>query len=276
MAATQTNVVPTNDPQEDYVLAQKVRVLYVQAPASNLTVFAISVLMFLVLHNRLDPVLLGAWAALMWVAATFRLFLWYRRKHHDEAASNRTWLRLYTIGSASVGISWSLIYLFLHSLADVVVVAALLMLIFGVLSSSVAILSAHLPAFFFYSVPQVVVLGGSLLSQRDYSLVLLTIALVAYLIMLILFARNANHQFLETEHLGDKNRKLVEKLNEEVAQREQVIDERTAALSGSNAKLEREVSERKLAENNAKVQFGLLRAVLDATPDLILQGLPRR
>lgn len=257
--------------QESYLLAQKVRALYVHAPTSNLTVLAISVLCFFMLRNRLDPELLGGWTALMCTAATFRLLLWYRHKRRSEATTDRRWLRYYTIGSAIVGISWSLVYLFLHSLDDVVVVVvvALLMLIFGVLSSSVAILSVHLPAFFFYVAPQVCVLGGTLLSQRDHALGLLTIALAAYLAMLISIARNANCQFLETMRLADKNRMLVEKLNGEVAQRQHVIDERTEALSNSNTKLEREVSERKLAENNAKVQYGLLRAVLDATPDLI-------
>ena len=256
-------------PQEDYVLAQKVRVLYLQAPTSNLTVVAISILFFFVLRDRVDANLLGAWAGLMCAAAAFRLFLWYRHRYHSEATSNRYWLRHYTIGSVIVGVSWSLIYLFMRDLDDMVVVAALFMLIFGVLSAAVAVLSAHLPAFFGYVLPQVVVISGSMLSQRDFSTGLLTVAIGAYLLMLTLFARNSNRQLLETVRLAYKNQKLVEELHGEITQREQVIDERTRELSSSNTKLEREVSERKLAEKNAKIQYSLLRAVLDATPDLI-------
>ena len=255
--------------QTTYLVSEQVRALYMQAPISNLIVFGISLLYFFILYDRLSANLMIAWVSLMWMTAAYRLFLWLSHHRQPQAKSDATWLRRYTLGSVYVGLSWSLIFLHLSDLSDLMVVVALLMLLFGVLSASVAILSVYMPAFIGYTYPQIFVLGGTLIASQIASAYLLNLALFIYMIMLTLFARNANKQFNAHVLLASENRDLVTQLNAEIEQREDVIQKRTEELSLANEELEKEVGERKKAEDFAKVQYGLLRCVLDSTPDLI-------
>lgn len=245
-----------------FLTDQKVEALYMQAPISNATVFVISSLFYFALQGHLDPGLLGLWVLLMWSAAGYRLVLWQVHRRRAETKSSDFWLRHYTLGSVLVGGSWSAIHLFLQNMQDVIAVVALFMLLFGVLSSSVAILSVHIPAFVGYTAPQVLVAAGTLVGHGDASLTLLALALLLYLLMLLLFARNAFRQFKSTLQLASENQVLATQLDSENREREVVIRERTAEL-------EREVGEREAAEQRAKMQFGILRSVLDSTPDLI-------
>jgi diguanylate cyclase (GGDEF)-like protein/PAS domain S-box-containing protein len=268
-AVTQPRNAEGSPVHADYLRAEKVRILYLQAPVSNLTTFAVSLLFFFLLRDRLDPTYLGYWTAGMWVVAGSRLVLWWRHRKDPAARTTKQWLRDYTLACGLVGVAWGLIYLFLQSLDDIVVVVALFMLIFGVLSSSVAILSAHMPAFVLYTSPQVLILAGTIVSQGDSSLNLLSIALLAYLVMLTLFARNANRLFIDNAVLAVRNEGLITDLNDEIGRRESIIEQRTEDLTSANDDLSREVGERQRAERQANLQYSLLRSVLDATPDLI-------
>ena len=252
-----------------YLVSEKVRALYMQAPISNLMVFGISTLFYLIFYQRIPTMPLVGWVALMWIAGAYRLLLWYRYHNTAQRLPDEIWLRRYTAGSLLVGVAWSLVSITLIDMQDIFSVIALLMLVFGVLSASVAILSVHMPAFMAYTYPQILMLGCALINQQITSAYLINVGLLVYLVMLTLFARNANKQFNSHVLLATQNRDLVTQLNAEVAHREDVIKARTEELSRTNVELAREVSERKNAEDDAKLQYGLLRSVLDATPDLI-------
>jgi diguanylate cyclase (GGDEF)-like protein/PAS domain S-box-containing protein len=259
----------TVNEQRSYLVAEQVRAIYMQAPISNLTVFGISALYCLIFRDRLPSLPLGLWVLLMWTTSAYRLFLWYSHRRKANTVPDEIWLRRYTLGSVLVGVAWSMVVITLHDLSDLFAVVAIFMLIFGVLSSSVAILSVHLPAFIGYTYPQVLMLGGMLIHHQMTSAYLINLALIVYLLMLTLFARNANKQFNAHVMLATQNRELVGQLNTEIERREEVINERTVELSRTNQELGKEVAERKKAEDLAKLQYSLLSSVLDSTPDLI-------
>ena len=259
----------TSEKQAQFILAERVRALYLQAPTSNLTVFGICTLLFFILRGRLDVDLLGAWTLLMYGVAAYRLFLWWRHRQSRGNLSDRVWLNRYSLGSIVMGVCWSLIYLFLITTDDIVVYSVLWMLMFAVISSAVAILSVHLPAFIGYTYPQALALVGSMSSQNFPAFPALSLGVGVFLMMLTLFARNTNKQFMAQVNLVNENQGLVLQLNTEIAQREHVIEEQTEELRQSNRNLEGEILERKKAEDTTKIQYGLLRSVLDSTPDLI-------
>ncbi|NEX22583.1 EAL domain-containing protein [Thiorhodococcus mannitoliphagus] len=255
------------------LVAEQVRALYLQAPISNLTVCAVSLLYFFALRSRLDADLLLAWTGLMWGAAGYRLSLWHRYRRQGFTAPASLWLRRYTLASLWIGGAWSLIVLFLADMSDHIVVAALSMLVFGVTSSAVAILSMHLPSFLVYVYPQILVLGAMLLSQQVAGLTILTVALCGYLLMLTLLARNAHRLFASHVYLANENQDLVTRLNAENARRETVIQERTRALSETNLALKAEIAERKKAEESLRQQERSLRRLAHHDP---LTALPNR
>ena len=216
---------------------------------------------------------LGAWTLLMYVAASYRLVLWHLHRRNPAQRSAAIWLRQYTAGCFFAGIAWGSIQLLALTTEDVIALAFLLMLLFGVMSSAVPILSPHLPAYFFYTVPQVAMLGIALFQQQELALLPVAGALVIYMIMLSLFARNAHGLFIARERLSIEKQALVDRLHEENRQREAIIQERTSALQASNEELGREVQVRLEAEEALKEQKQSLQRM--AHHDA-LTGLPNR
>jgi len=218
---------------QEYMQEEKRRALFVQAPISNATVVVISGLYLYILWDHLPQNRLIAWAALMWSAALFRLLLWYLQKQLNSRSTSY-WTKTYTLASTWLGCCWSLIYLFLFSLDNLVVTVALLMLLFGVVSSAVVILSVHLPAFIGYSYPQILVFLVTLLYQQNLTYNLMALGLLMYLVMLTLFARNSFRLFRDWVELSARNRELVANLNTEMDQREKIIEARTFELREEN------------------------------------------
>ncbi|EXJ16085.1 putative bifunctional diguanylate cyclase/phosphodiesterase [Imhoffiella purpurea] len=257
----------------EFLAHEQMRALYLQAPISNLTVLAISALYFFVLHSRLETSPLLGWTLTMWSVAGYRLWLWSRWKQHAAEASPSAWLRRYRNASLAVGCSWSLVLLMLGDMEDQVVVASLFMLVLGVTSSAVAILSSHLPSFVLYVYPQLFMMALILMTKEPHELRWLALAICIYALMLTLFARNADRLFRDHVHLGTWNQELVARLNAENLRREEVIRERTEALTATNASLQAEIMEREKAETALREQGRSLRHLADHDP---LTGLPNR
>lgn len=253
--------------------AEQARAIYSNAPISNLAILCASLLFFFLLRQHLQPDLLLAWTAIMWCTAGYRLSLWYRRHQQSSAASPETWLRRYAIASLLVGIAWSLVCLFLADMSNPIVVASLFMLIFGVNSSAVAILSVHTPTFAGYVYPQILVMTGIFISHSTPEIRLLVIVWCLYPAVLTLFARNANALFIAQTRLVRENQALVDQLNAENARREAIIQSRTSALSRANSALEQEIAERKKVEEALRQQQHSLQHLAHHDP---LTGLPNR
>ncbi len=243
------------------VLAEEqVRILYMQAPASNATVFTISLLFFFLLHSRIESELINYWVLALWFSAAIRLTLWYLRKTNPSRWPAESWLRYYLIVSGLVGLSWSLVYPLILMGGDPLVSLALTMLLFGVLGSSVVILHIHFPVFVIYTYPQVLILVFTLLSYQDQTHTLLALALSVYMVMTTLFTRNINRSALNTIVLQMQNAGLVDELSQEVNQREALVEQRTGELQEKNAQLIREIGERERAESafrESEERFGL-------------------
>ncbi|NOR87021.1 MAG: EAL domain-containing protein [Bacteroidales bacterium] len=246
----------------DYILEKQVEAIYIEAPVANLTIFFISTLFVFILSGHVDINYLISWSVIINTSAIYRLFLWYKHRSVSGRIDARYWLHHYTIASLFVGISWSLVYLFLFQTNELVIIIALFMLIFGILSAAVAILSIYLPLFIVYTYPQIIAMSFVVISFDNTPMYFLTISLYTYLIMLTLFSRNTGRQFLAQVTLAYENKELV-------SQREKVISERTEELGQTNDSLKKEVAIREQAENKQQIQYNLLRSVLDATPDLI-------
>ena len=261
------------DQQDSFLIAEQTRALYVQAPISNLTVFVVTSIYFLVLRSHVEPSHLLLWALTMWGTAGYRLALWHRYRTLKSEAPTLVWLRRYRDASFAVGCAWSLGLLFLSDTSDQVVAASLFMLVFGVTSSAVAILSMHLQSFLLYVTPQLLSFGLLLLSQGVPELSWLVGAVGVYGLMLALAARNASRLFRQHVYLATQNQSLVGQLNAENQRREEVIRERTQRLSQTNETLEAEVLERKKAEAALRAQEHSLRRMASHDP---LTDLPNR
>ncbi len=209
--------------------------LYLHATVSNITVICIaSLYFFFLLQAYTEPLSHFAWPSLMFMTAGYRLLLCYRRKQTPNQYTAKQWTKYYTISSGFVGLGWGSIFFFPYINHDVTLYFGLLMVVFGVTASAVLVLSAFLRAFFVYTFPIIVGFIISLYQLDVESYYLFIFIIIVYYTMLSIFARAANQQFLKSIALTSHNQELIEKLREEVEQRESLIKARTEQLEQSN------------------------------------------
>jgi len=145
------------------------------------------------------------------------------------------------------------------------------MLVFGVISSAVPILSVYLPAFILYTYPQGLVFSITLLRFENKAYHLLAFAVGVYLIMTTLFTRYTNRSILQSIKLQEQNAILIKDLNNEINQRETLIAQRTLELKEKNHDLMTEIKVREGAEERLQQANADLDATLRAIPDLIFE-----
>jgi diguanylate cyclase (GGDEF)-like protein/PAS domain S-box-containing protein len=237
------------DATKALIAEEQARILYQQAPISNVTVYAIAILFYFILKLNIESSIVEVWVLALFVTASFRLSLWFMRKWKPTQLTAIQWRRAYLFGCLFVGVAWSLIVPYIHITDNHTIVIGLSMLLFGVIASAVVIFSVYLPAFLVYVYPQLFTLIGTLLAYGDTEHNMLAIAAVVYLIMTTIFTRNVNHNVLENIRLQVQNSQLIADLGQEIENRETIIDLRTLELQEKNSDLSKEISERKLAES---------------------------
>ena len=248
---------------------EKEQHLFVQAPVSNITIIALSLIGLLLMFGRVNTNFLILWFSSMLVMTGIRLAIWFRHRQKRDQFTPEKWINIYTVVTGVLGLGWSSLYIFGLGNADPVVLFTLYMAFFGVLSAAASVLSIHMPIFLVYTYPQTLAFFIVVVIEHFQANVFISCIVLVYMIMLTFFARNANRRFVQSVHLKNENSGLIDDLSQEVEQREFLIDKRTSELVKSNNSLETEIYERKSAQAETGFQVALLNSVLNSTPDLI-------
>ena len=246
---SKVNKSEQSDRIKKLIAEEQTRILFQQAPISNATVYAVATLFYFILIPHIDSGIVEIWVVSLFATATFRLALWLLRQREPQKMSTTQWQRAYLTGCLMVGVAWSLIVPHIYLTENLTIAIGLSMLLFGIVSSAVVILSCYLPAFVVYVYPQLFTLIATLLFYGDFTHNILAIATFAYLVMTTLFTRNVHRNLVENISLEVQNKQLIDELSEEVRNRETTINLRTSELQEKNSALSKEISERELAES---------------------------
>ncbi|MET0055113.1 MAG: hypothetical protein ABW108_09900, partial [Candidatus Thiodiazotropha sp. 6PLUC10] len=111
------------------IAEEQTRILYQQAPISNITVYSVSILFYFILKPHIESSIVDIWVAALFVTASFRLALWFIRKRNPQKFTIEQWQRSYLIGCLLVGVAWSLIVPYIALAENLTVAIGLCMLL---------------------------------------------------------------------------------------------------------------------------------------------------
>jgi len=216
---------------EQRLLGERLKILYMQAPISNVVVAIIGVLFFALLRDTLGVAQTTAWTVLLVCLAAARTSVWWRYARRPESHSSQYWLNSYVLFTALLGLAWSLAYLLLPQDPQVWVVSVMFLLYFSLIVSAYAILSIDLPAFVLYTLPSAITFTYTLLRQDVAWFPGMFITAPVFYAMLLLVAINTHRQMIKTIRLELSNARLIDRLKQEVSQRDHLVAEQTDELA---------------------------------------------
>ncbi len=223
---------------------QQADLLYEQSPFVNGVIIVVATLLTWFFMERVDHVVLMTWTMAIILVALLRISLWYWRTKRLHQTKAYNWIKRHVLLTGVMGIVWGSASIFYFLVDDAQVNTLLYVLVCGITTAGVPVLAAWFPAYLAYTLPQVSMLVSVTFYQAYYqpetqalSYFLIFTLLIYYTLLISLARRSHNHIQSELE-LKENNNKLVDKLNNEVLLREQLIDARTHELKKANKTLE--------------------------------------
>ncbi len=253
-----------DDINAERVKRRQVQLLYDNSLSANIAVIVAAVLFAIILRN--SPLLkwMELWTIGMVVFACLRLLLWWRYRQSYASADTDTWARRYVISTLLLGIGWSALGVFVWLTDDIMTQGMVIILLLGAVSASASVLSSLMPAFYAYVFPMGVSGTLAFIFHGNSTAFLAGIGIPVYILMILRTGKNANRNLTRFLHLQYENQSLIEQLSAEVVQRqdaqnalkehsdqlEKLVQERTSQLVRINRSLEKEITERRRAEEN--------------------------
>lgn len=257
-----------NNNFESELVQEKERILFMHAPVANTTIMIMAFVVFFVFNNRVDFLYLSLWVLFVLLSVGLRMFIWIAHRFKHEMQSTQQWIFIYSTFTGLLGLVFGLCYLFSFQNQDFVVNFSLSMFFFGIISAAGYVLSCHMPIFIVYTYPPAMIFAGAQIAHQTLSHTLIGLSILLYMVMLTLFTRIANRQFLTKVRLQFDNEKLIVNLNHEVDQRELIIRQRTGELVKSNIELKR--TEEQLKRNEISLHHLAHHDTLTELPNRLL------
>ncbi|MDT8311840.1 MAG: GGDEF domain-containing protein, partial [Methylophaga sp.] len=105
--------------EDKTIIKQQARLLYQQAPYSNLTVMSVSCLFALLFWHHEQGHLLAIWSLVISLFSCVRLIVWWQFNLQPERFNARQWLKIYTVLTLLVGIAWGSTSMFYFLIDDI-------------------------------------------------------------------------------------------------------------------------------------------------------------
>lgn len=231
--------------EQEKIIGHQAELLYQQTLYANIAIIFTAVALYWLFLDHVSAHILKAWSFTICTMALLRIALWYYHLTCSQTASARTWIRRHVFLTFLMGVTWGGTSVFYFLIDDIQINTLFYVLICGVTTAGVPVLSAWFPAYLAYTLPQVAALSIVTL-HKGYTGVdtealsyFLMIALSSYYAMLLSLARRSFKNIVSELKLKYKNDALVSELNREVQEREGLIAERTRELTVVNQQLKK-------------------------------------
>ena len=243
--------------------------LFRTAFSANLTVFAGTVLLASYYYHDTGEMLV-LWTFLMALMVTIRILMaqafFTDQGNRFARITVKRWIDGYSLASLATGSAWASLIFFIPDNASTVGISAAYIAMFAVMAASVTALPVVLQAYYAYIVPMFLASFLFPLTSNVPGHYYFSIASVLYFTFIIATGRMINRRYLESFNLMLENEALIDKLQDEIIQKElaqkklmnnqeqleHTVETRTRELSTINEALVNEINERRRIESNLK------------------------
>ncbi len=200
---------------EASLLAEQVKLLYVNGKSASIAVAGISVLVVGVLRGVTPTPILASWLGFMFMAAAARFLLTrvYDQSSPDSSES-RKWVTRYLFATAAVGIGWALAAILLIPHLSIEYQLFVAVIIAGVMSAGVPFLSSVLPVTYVYILPAPIALVSQFLLQENSSYNWFAAIFAVYTALMVWIARKTHVSITTSLSLRFENADLIDRLKE--------------------------------------------------------------
>lgn len=245
--------------------------LFRTAKSANMTVIAGTVMVGAFFYREIG-VPLTFWIISMLLLASARIltskYYFLDQRNSFKKFSQDKWRRTYAILSLLTGTIWGLVLFLLSPDTNPVMMSMLYIILAAVMAGSITVLTVVFSAFYLYVTPiflSIFIFSLSVTITAQQAL-FLSIASVIYYAFIIASGQLIHKRFIQNFTLHAENDELIEKLHDEIIQKElaqnklienqqqleETVELRTKELSEANKSLVDEVNERRRIESNLK------------------------
>ncbi|MCB1857540.1 MAG: diguanylate cyclase [Gammaproteobacteria bacterium] len=248
------------------ILEEQVRLIYENAFPANLTVIGVALGFAFIAFEKVDQQALLVWCASIILAAGIRIYLCFQYRAESDSRTPKQWASIYILATFMVGVAWAGMVQFLFFSDDFLIRSTVMMIIFSLAAFSVPVLSSLMPAILVYFLPPTVTLFFAYVFDDIDGSGLFALSTLLLTLLIVMLARHSNHTIMTWLRVQQQNDLLISQLNDEIDQRkaaqfqlerhgeelEELVRKRTKQLIETNKDLEKEIADRKRAEENLK------------------------
>ncbi len=220
-----------------FIVSEKTRYLYGASLPSSIAQLIVAWFFYDFYEPFLSSSYFDSWFGVTLFLLASRVTFYFLYKAWKQNYSDTFWLNIYVGLSACLGFAWAWLLLFYNSIPASELPFLLLVLSIGLISAGVASLMSSRLAFIAYSLPQIIAIFIVILRYYgEFSDFLVSVFAIYYFIILALINKT-NTNLVNSLMLREKNESLVASLNDEIDQRQALIQTKTQALTETNEQL---------------------------------------
>ncbi|MES9884718.1 MAG: ATP-binding protein [Sedimenticola sp.] len=200
---------------DECIQRERERVLFGQALYSNLSVVIAGLVLAAILWNEVELGHLLSWAIPFLLVVLLRLAIVWFHSRKTPTEDPRPWINAYTFSCALMGISWASFVWILFPLLGATHPALLyaVLLVTGVISAGIHVLSIHRPAALLYLVPMIFSVTWQLLAMQSEKSNPLSILIVSvYAVFIISVVLRQHRTVMDALALKFENDQLISDL----------------------------------------------------------------
>jgi diguanylate cyclase (GGDEF)-like protein/PAS domain S-box-containing protein len=167
------------------------------------------------------PLVLGVWLLLMLLSLALRLKSWreFRGARRDPRDPKRAafWARRFTLGAAATGAAWGLAGVLFYDPGSLPAQIFLPFILAGMVGGSIAVLTAHRPAYMAFCICALVPYTLRLIAEGDVLHLIMAVLVVLYMVGMGVLGRAVSDSLIASLRLAAENQDLVAALREKSA-----------------------------------------------------------